>query len=202
MIIVDALFGAFTVPFMARALVVMLVPAVVAGVVGVLVNLRGLEFISDGLTHAVFPGLAIGATGPPEEAEPAVASLHHDLLEADREVGVELRGLRQESDHAVPGMSAPAIGTCCRCVGRGIRRRAHGHPAGGERHQPEHAHEQGGLARAVRADEGDRLAGGDLELEARDAGAARVREGDAFEAQHGRVGHAVILAGVPGAGKA
>ncbi|RNB48814.1 metal ABC transporter permease [Agromyces tardus] len=45
---------------MARALVVLLVLAVVAGFVGVLVNLRGLEFISDGLTHAVFPGLAIG----------------------------------------------------------------------------------------------------------------------------------------------
>ncbi|WP_395244995.1 metal ABC transporter permease [Agromyces sp. MMS24-K17] len=56
----DALVGAFALPFMARALVVMLVLAVVAGVVGVLVNLRGLEFISDGLTHAVFPGLAIG----------------------------------------------------------------------------------------------------------------------------------------------
>jgi manganese/iron transport system permease protein len=56
----DALFGAFALPFMARALVVLLVLAVVAGFVGVLVNLRGLEFISDGLTHAVFPGLAIG----------------------------------------------------------------------------------------------------------------------------------------------
>ena len=56
----DALFGAFAIPFMGRALLVMLVLAVVAGVVGVLVNLRGLEFISDGLTHAVFPGLAIG----------------------------------------------------------------------------------------------------------------------------------------------
>lgn len=60
MSLVDALFGAFALPFMARALGVMLVLAVVAGVVGVLVNLRGLEFISDGLTHAVFPGLAIG----------------------------------------------------------------------------------------------------------------------------------------------
>lgn len=60
MSLVDALFGAFAIPFMGRALVVMLVLAVVAGVVGVLVNLRGLEFISDGLTHAVFPGLAIG----------------------------------------------------------------------------------------------------------------------------------------------
>ena len=56
----DALFGAFAIPFMGRALLVMLVLAIVAGVVGVLVNLRGLEFISDGLTHAVFPGLAIG----------------------------------------------------------------------------------------------------------------------------------------------
>lgn len=60
MTLIDALFGAFAVPFMARALIVMLVLAVVAGIVGVLVNLRGLEFISDGLTHAVFPGLAIG----------------------------------------------------------------------------------------------------------------------------------------------
>jgi zinc/manganese transport system permease protein len=57
---IDALFGAFAIPFMARALLVMLLLAVVAGIVGVLVNLRGLEFISDGLTHAVFPGLAIG----------------------------------------------------------------------------------------------------------------------------------------------
>ncbi|WP_127794966.1 metal ABC transporter permease [Agromyces sp. LHK192] len=56
----ESLFGAFELPFMARALGVMLVLAVVAGVVGVLVNLRSLEFISDGLTHAVFPGLAIG----------------------------------------------------------------------------------------------------------------------------------------------
>ncbi|WP_353826974.1 metal ABC transporter permease [Agromyces sp. SYSU T0242] len=56
----DALFGAFALPFMSRALVVLLVLAVVAAVVGVLVNLRGLEFVSDGLTHAVFPGLAIG----------------------------------------------------------------------------------------------------------------------------------------------
>ncbi|MEF3403135.1 metal ABC transporter permease [Agromyces sp. CCNWLW203] len=60
MSLTDALFGAFAIPFMGRALVVMLVLAVVAGFVGVLVNLRGLEFISDGLTHAVFPGLAIG----------------------------------------------------------------------------------------------------------------------------------------------
>ena len=50
----------FALPFMARALGVLLALAVVAGLVGVLVTLRGLEFISDGLTHAVFPGIAIG----------------------------------------------------------------------------------------------------------------------------------------------
>lgn len=60
MSLVDALFGAYALPFMGRALLVLLVLSVVAGLVGVLVNLRGLEFISDGLTHAVFPGLAIG----------------------------------------------------------------------------------------------------------------------------------------------
>ncbi|MET0954611.1 MAG: metal ABC transporter permease [Cryobacterium sp.] len=54
------LFTAFTLPFMARALVVLLALSLVAGVVGVLVNLRSLEFISDGLTHSVFPGIAIG----------------------------------------------------------------------------------------------------------------------------------------------
>ncbi|HSP52577.1 MAG TPA: metal ABC transporter permease [Cryobacterium sp.] len=54
------LFDAFALPFMTRALIVLVALSLVAGVVGVLVNLRGLEFISDGLTHAVFPGIAIG----------------------------------------------------------------------------------------------------------------------------------------------
>ena len=54
------LFDAFALPFMTRALIVLAALSLVAGVVGVLVNLRGLEFISDGLTHAVFPGIAIG----------------------------------------------------------------------------------------------------------------------------------------------
>lgn len=58
--LVGFLFDAFSLPFMARALVVLAVLSLVAGVVGVLVNLRGLEFISDGLTHAVFPGIAVG----------------------------------------------------------------------------------------------------------------------------------------------
>jgi zinc/manganese transport system permease protein len=50
----------FALPFMAKALGVLLALAVVAGVIGVLVNLRALEFVSDGLVHAVFPGLVIG----------------------------------------------------------------------------------------------------------------------------------------------
>lgn len=57
----------FALPFMARALVTLLVLAAAAATVGVIVNLRRLEFMSDGLTHAVFPGLVLGfiATGTP-----------------------------------------------------------------------------------------------------------------------------------------
>ena len=54
------LFDAFQLPFMARALVTLLVLALAAGTVGVLVNLRKLEFLTDGLTHAAFPGLVLG----------------------------------------------------------------------------------------------------------------------------------------------
>ena len=70
-------------------------------------------------------GLAIGAPGPAEEPEPAVAALHHDLLEADREVGVELGGLGQEADHAVghgavvgPGAAVAASAACVPIVTR------------------------------------------------------------------------------------
>lgn len=54
-------FTPFAVPFMARPLLLLVALAVAAGTVGVLVHLRRLEFSADGLTHAVFPGLAIGA---------------------------------------------------------------------------------------------------------------------------------------------
>lgn len=56
----DALTTAFALPFMGRALVVMIVLSIAAGIIGVFINLRGLEFLTDGLTHAVFPGLAAG----------------------------------------------------------------------------------------------------------------------------------------------
>lgn len=55
-------FTPFAVPFMARPLLLLVALAVAAGTVGVLVHLRRLEFATDGLTHAVFPGLAIGAS--------------------------------------------------------------------------------------------------------------------------------------------
>jgi len=55
------LFDAFGLPFMARALATVAVLAVAAGVVGLGISFRELEFLSDGLVHAVFPGLVIGA---------------------------------------------------------------------------------------------------------------------------------------------
>ena len=50
----------FALPFMWRALVTIAILAVAAGVVGLFISFRELEFVSDGLVHAVFPGLVIG----------------------------------------------------------------------------------------------------------------------------------------------
>jgi manganese/iron transport system permease protein len=49
----------FQAPYMQRALVAVIVLSVLAGVVGVVVQLRRLTFMSDALTHTVFPGVAI-----------------------------------------------------------------------------------------------------------------------------------------------
>ncbi|MBO1901478.1 metal ABC transporter permease [Leucobacter weissii] len=46
---------------MGRALATLAVLAVAAGVVGIGISFRELEFVSDALVHAVFPGLVIGA---------------------------------------------------------------------------------------------------------------------------------------------
>lgn len=48
-------------PYMQRALLVALVLAVLAGIVGVVVQLRRLSFLTDALTHTVFPGIAIAS---------------------------------------------------------------------------------------------------------------------------------------------
>ena len=50
----------FQLPFVQHAFAVIVPLALVSGLAGVFINLRGLEFVSDGLTHAVFPGLAAG----------------------------------------------------------------------------------------------------------------------------------------------
>lgn len=47
-------------PFVQTAALALCILAVVVAVVGVALNLRGLEFLSDGLVHAVFPGIVVG----------------------------------------------------------------------------------------------------------------------------------------------
>jgi manganese/iron transport system permease protein len=49
----------FRLPFMQRALVEVLLLAVLAGVTGVFVVLRRLAFVTDALTHTVFPGIVV-----------------------------------------------------------------------------------------------------------------------------------------------
>jgi manganese/iron transport system permease protein len=50
----------FQLPFMRRALVEALLLAALGGVVSVFVVLRKLAFVSDALTHTVFPGVVVG----------------------------------------------------------------------------------------------------------------------------------------------
>ncbi len=50
----------FAVPFMARALAELALLAMICGPVGVFVFVRRLSFVSDALTHTVFPGVVIG----------------------------------------------------------------------------------------------------------------------------------------------
>ncbi|PRY30881.1 metal ABC transporter permease [Pseudosporangium ferrugineum] len=50
----------FTVPFMGRALAELALLALICGPVSVLVFVRRLSFVSDALTHTVFPGVVIG----------------------------------------------------------------------------------------------------------------------------------------------
>lgn len=51
----------FTVPFMGRALAELVLLALICGPVGVFVFARRLSFVSDALTHTVFPGVVIGS---------------------------------------------------------------------------------------------------------------------------------------------
>jgi manganese/iron transport system permease protein len=56
----DVLFEPFSIPFMARALAELVILGALAGTVGVLIVLRRLAFMTDALTHTVFPGVVIG----------------------------------------------------------------------------------------------------------------------------------------------
>jgi ABC-type Mn2+/Zn2+ transport system permease subunit len=51
----------FTVPFMIRALIEVVLLALVCGPVAVMVFARRLSFVSEAITHTVFPGVVIGA---------------------------------------------------------------------------------------------------------------------------------------------
>lgn len=58
--LLDALFTAYELPFMRWPLFALVILGVTSGIIGVLVTLRSLEYLSDGLVHAVFPGIVIG----------------------------------------------------------------------------------------------------------------------------------------------
>jgi manganese/iron transport system permease protein len=55
----DLLVEPFRLPYMQRALLEVLLLGALAGVVGVFVVLRRLAFVSDALTHTIFPGVVI-----------------------------------------------------------------------------------------------------------------------------------------------
>ena len=50
-----------TYPFLFRPLVMVVLLGVVAGVIGVIINLRSAEFSAEAMVHAVFPGIVAGA---------------------------------------------------------------------------------------------------------------------------------------------
>lgn len=57
---IEPFFTPFTLPFMATALTTLLVVVIAAAPTATVMHLRGMQFATDALTHAVFPGLIIG----------------------------------------------------------------------------------------------------------------------------------------------
>ena len=49
-----------TLPYLQRPLILLLILGIVGGTVGVLVNLRAMEFSVEALVHSVFPGMVVG----------------------------------------------------------------------------------------------------------------------------------------------
>ncbi|ALA66999.1 metal ABC transporter permease [Corynebacterium lactis] len=63
-------------PFMFRPLVLLIALGIVSGLVGVIVNLRSLEFNSEAMVHSIFPGIVAGAVfGGIDMIIPAAAAL-------------------------------------------------------------------------------------------------------------------------------
>lgn len=56
----DILVDILTIPYLQRALIVLLILGIVGGSVGVLVNLRAMEFSVEALVHSIFPGMVVG----------------------------------------------------------------------------------------------------------------------------------------------
>jgi manganese/iron transport system permease protein len=95
----------FEAPFMARALVEVLLLGLVGGVVGVHVLLRRLAFLSEALQHTVFPGIAVAfVTGQSLLIGALVAALVTIVL-----LGVLARRPRVDPDAALAVLIAGAF---------------------------------------------------------------------------------------------
>jgi manganese/iron transport system permease protein len=95
----------FEAPFMARALVEVLLLGLVGGVVGVHVLLRRLAFLSEALQHTVFPGIAVAfVTGQSLLVGALVAALVTIVL-----LGVLARRPRVDPDAALAVLIAGAF---------------------------------------------------------------------------------------------
>ena len=73
----------------------------------------------------------------------------------------------------------------------------HAHGTGGRVEQAQDGVDHGGLARPVRAEEGDGLSGGDDEVEVGHGEGVAVADGEPGDLQGGRWGHALSVAGPP-----
>jgi len=101
-----------TLPYLQRPLILLLILGIVGGSVGVLVNLRAMEFSVEALVHSVFPGMVVGlALGGIDGIVPGAAAggvaLSGDLFAliaiqlraAVAEVGLQARKHPLRGDH-------------------------------------------------------------------------------------------------------
>lgn len=96
-------------PFMTRSLTAIIVLSLVGAVIGVIINLRNLEFISDGLAHSVFPGLVIGYVAAGTDGL-LVGALIAALIAAVLLTFIERRGVGSDAGIAVVLASMFSLG--------------------------------------------------------------------------------------------